>query len=127
MASQAAKAPHSDISMSEVEIATRLCEHLLYLQRRQRSSMRAVMAQHQRLLQLAAVLRSLAAGKAALTHQASNLSAVHTPYRCQSIMYRDQSKYALLESRWRRNAISAAVVCSNVVSHAHAAVNKRMS
>ena len=99
MAPQAAKAPHSDISMNEVEIATRLCEHLLYLQRRQRSSMRALMAQHQRLLQLAAALRSLAVGKAALPHQASKPG--ETPYRCRCITYRDQSIHALLESLWR--------------------------
>jgi len=55
--------------MTEVEIATRLCEHLLYLQRQQRSSLRAVVVQHQRLLQLACVLRNLASHKAAVPHQ----------------------------------------------------------
>lgn len=80
VSAQAAKAPHSDISMSEVEIATRLCEHLLYLQRRQRSSMRSVVGQHQRLLQLAAVLRSLGLAKTALPQQARLPAALCTQH-----------------------------------------------
>ena len=68
---QAGKAPHTDISMAEVEGATRRCEHLLYLQRRQRAALGSTARQHGRLLRLASTLRDLAAGQGSLPDQVS--------------------------------------------------------
>lgn len=58
MLSQAAKAPHNDISQQEVERAVRLCEHLLYLQRQQRASLKRSSEVHANLAACKTLLQS---------------------------------------------------------------------
>ncbi|KAK9809153.1 hypothetical protein WJX72_010301 [[Myrmecia] bisecta] len=57
---QAAQTPHQDLSLGEVTAASHLCEHLLYLQRRQRATLRTLCSQHATLRTLCSTLDSLA-------------------------------------------------------------------
>ncbi len=68
--SQAAKAPHHDLSAAEVEAAVRLAEHLLHLQRSQRRSLATAAARYEELADLAGGLAAVGAASAPLPRQA---------------------------------------------------------
>lgn len=56
----AARAPHPDVSPGEATAALRMCEHALFLARRQRAGLGSVAALHGQLLQLAGWMDGLA-------------------------------------------------------------------
>ena len=68
---EVAAAPSKDLSTREAEAAVRLCEHLLYLQRTQRASLRQAFAVHAELAGLASALEALAANGGSLPKQAA--------------------------------------------------------
>jgi len=73
-----AKAPHHDLSGSEVEAGVRLSEHLLHLQRVQRRGLATAAARHAELSSLAAGLAGLADAPDALPPQVRDLLSCRT-------------------------------------------------
>ena len=55
---QAAKSPHHDVSSLEVESSVRYCEHLLFVQRAQRSTLSTLSQQFSNLQSLCQLLAS---------------------------------------------------------------------